>query len=399
MRNADSMQAAARAGDSGAARPSNPYPAVSGTRILVVRLSAMGDVLHALPAVAALRRGLPEAEIGWVIEERWQPLLAASGAPLSGPLSSARPLVHCVHTVNTRAWRAAPLSRDTRRTVVAAVRELRARNYDVAVDFQGTIKSATLAVVSGARQRIGFAHTREKPASVLYSRRVEARGTHIVEQNLSLAAAITGRTAPETVPELPLDRRAECACEAELTRRHLREFAILSPGAGWGAKQWPAEGYAEVARALGKLGLRSLVNFGPGEEALAAAIAAQSGGAAEPLPSSNLEGERLANAADRVSALPYLIAFTRRARLFLGGDTGPMHLAAALRIPVVAIFGPTDPARNGPYGTRSIVLRSSRSVTSYSHRDRSDAGLLAIAPADVVAAAEKLLAGNGGAGA
>src|SRR5581483_11575354 len=105
------------------------------------------------------------------------------------------------------------------------------------------------------------------------------------------------------------------------------------------------------------------------------------GGAAEPLPSSNLEGERLANAADRVSALPYLIAFTRRARLFLGGDTGPMHLAAALRIPVVAIFGPTDPARNGPYGTRSIVLRSSRSVTSYSHRDRSDAGLLAIAPA------------------
>src|SRR5581483_2894602 len=299
---------------------------------------------------------------------------------LSGPLSSARPLVHCVHTVNTGAWRAAPLSRDTRRTVVAAVRELRARNYDVAVDFQGTIKSATLAVVSGARQRIGFAHTREKPASVLYSRRVEARGTHIVEQNLSLATAITGRTAPEIpFPELPLDHGAECACEAELGRRGLREFAILSPGAGWGAKQWPAEGYAEVARALGKLGLRSLVNFGPGEEALAAAIAAQSGGAAEPLPSSNLEGERLANPADRVSALPYLIAFTRRARLFLGGDTGPMHLAAALRIPVVAIFGPTDPARNGPYGTRSIVLRSSKSVTSYSHRDRSDAGLLAIA--------------------
>ena len=122
-------------------------------------------------------------------------------------------------------------------------------------------------------------------------------------------------------------------------------------------------------------GLKSLVNFGPGEDEIAHAVKAASNGAAETFTGS----------------LTQLIALTRRARLFIGGDTGPMHLAAALGVPVVGIFGPTNPARNGPFGTRNIVLRSSSSVTSYSHVADPDAGLLDISPEQVVAAARRLL--------
>jgi heptosyltransferase I len=150
---------------------------------------------------------------------------------------------------------------------------------------------------------------------------------------------------------------------------------LLNPGAGWGAKQWPAELYGEVAAQLAEDGLKVLINFGPGEEDLARVVENSSGGAAETFTGS----------------LTQLIALTRRARLFIGGDTGPMHLAAALRVPVVAIFGPTDPARNGPFATRRIVLRSPASTTSYSHTFQPDESLLEITAAQVVAAARQLL--------
>jgi heptosyltransferase-1 len=152
-------------------------------------------------------------------------------------------------------------------------------------------------------------------------------------------------------------------------------FAILSPGAGWGAKQWPAERYGLVARELASHGVRSLINYGPGEEELAAAVESASEGAARKISCSISE----------------LIALTRRARLFIGGDTGPMHLAAALEVPVVAIFGPTNPARNGPFGTRSIVLRSPSSLTSHARRSEPESGLLEITTGDVVGAARQLL--------
>jgi heptosyltransferase I len=175
--------------------------------------------------------------------------------------------------------------------------------------------------------------------------------------------------------ELPRDPAAEQECDRRLNARGIQTFALLNPGAGWGAKQWPAERYAQVATQLAEDGLKSLINFGPGEEDLAGAVEAASNGAAQTLTGSLTE----------------LIALTRRARLFIGGDTGPMHLAAALGVPVVAIFGPTDPARNGPFGTRSIVLRSALSSTSYHHTSRADQGLLEISSAQVLAAARQLL--------
>jgi len=153
------------------------------------------------------------------------------------------------------------------------------------------------------------------------------------------------------------------------------DTAILNPGAGWGAKQWPSERYGDVAQALARQGLRPIINFGPREEALAKVAEAASAGTAQALSFS--VGE--------------LIALTRRARLFIGGDTGPMHLAAALHVPIVALFGPTDPERNGPYRTPSLVLRNPASATNLSHRMEPDKGLLAITTEEVVAAATQLL--------
>jgi heptosyltransferase-1 len=163
--------------------------------------------------------------------------------------------------------------------------------------------------------------------------------------------------------------------EKRLQRKGITEFVILNPGAGWGAKQWPAARYGEVARHLYALGIRSVINFGPGEEPLAQESHTASGGLADIF----------------LCSLSELIALTRRAQLFVGGDTGPMHLAAALGVPLVALFGPTDPARTGPYHCNSIVLRSPSSSTSHSHRQEQDEGLLAITPADVVTAAMQLL--------
>jgi len=176
---------------------------------------------------------------------------------------------------------------------------------------------------------------------------------------------------------LPRDAAAEQVIADKLHNINA-PIVLINPGAGWGAKEWPPERYGEVARALAKEGARVLVNYGPGEEQLAKDVQDSSDGAAEPTTCSIAE----------------LIALTRRARLLIGGDTGPLHLAAALGVPLVAIFGPTDPARNGPYSQSSIGLRSPASRTSLSHTREPDPGLPKITPDEVLAAARKLLGSN-----
>ncbi len=345
-------------------------------RLLIVRLSAMGDVIHTLPAAQALRAKFPEAMIGWVIEERWAELLCAPGTPLRGPRSAQRPLVDWVHPVNLTGWRKSLLTFSTLQQIAKVWNDVRSARYDVAVDLQGAIRSAVLARWSGARVVYGAAEPRESPASLWYTRRAVARGTHVVEQNLAIAEAVAKSKLQMPRVELPLDPLTEESISQDLAQHGVGEFAILNPGAGWGAKRWPAQRYGEVARQLAKDGLRCLVNFGPGEEELFQEVNAASGGVVRPTKAS----------------ITGLIALTRRARLFIGGDTGPMHLAAALQVPVVAIFGPTDPARNGPYGTRSIVLRNPASPTSHARVAKPDEGMLEIGVDAVVDAARTLLA-------
>jgi heptosyltransferase I len=358
-------------------------------RLLIVRLSAMGDVIHTLPAVHALRQAFPQAHIGWLIEERWAELLCAPESPRRGPRSLSRPLVDEVHSVNLKAWGKSLFSISTLQRGATVWNDVRDVHYDAALDLQGAMRSAVLARLSGARVVYGAAEPRESPASLWYTRKVVAYGRHVVEQNLRVAEAVVGHevghnvghgvTLPplELPHDLPYDSQAEARMERRLAEHGIGEFAILNPGAGWGAKRWPAERYGEVARKLADQQVRAILNYGPGEEELARAAEAASGGRAVAIRCSITE----------------LIALTRRARLFIGGDTGPLHLAAALRIPVVAIFGPTDPARNGPYGTRSVVLRSAESVTSHARRAQADEGMLTIGSDEVVAAADKLLRG------
>jgi len=348
-------------------------------RLLIVRLGSMGDIIHTLPAVTALRQAFPEATLGWIVEESWAELLCTLPEPRSGPRSPQRPLVDRVHTVNTKSWRKSLLSTQTWEQIAAGFSELRAQRYEAAVDFQGAVRSALLARWSGAPVVYGAAQPRENVASMFYTRQLIARGSHIVEQNLSLAEAVARH--PLTMPriEFPRDPAVETKCQGRL-RSDVGVFALLNPGAGWGAKQWPAERYGEVAMRLAEDGVKSLINFGPGEESLMRAVESASAGTAKGIACSLTE----------------LIALTRRAHLFIGGDTGPTHLAAALAIPVVAIFGPTNPARNGPFATRSIVLRSPTSPTTHTRRSQPDPGILEICSEEVVAASRTLLRNDRG---
>lgn len=342
-------------------------------RLLVVRLGAMGDILHALPAVTALRAAHPSWRIGWVVEPRWRALLGAPESDSRGPL---QPVVDRLHFAHIRDWKQSPLSRQTLAGIRSLRRELRGCQYDVVVDLQGSVRSAVIARMAGCRRVIGEQSPRERAARRLFTERVATTGAHVIQQDVELAAAIAGDELFPAEPLLPIDPAAESWAEAFLASAPTAPIALLNPGAGWGAKRWPVERYATVAQGLIDRGFRVLVNTGPGEMPMAESIAQATGGAAQPLTAS----------------LDQLIALTRRIALCIAGDTGPLHLACALRRPVVGIYGPTDPSRNGPFGTRFRVLRHPESRRDHSRRAAPEAGLLTIQPEDVLAAADALLA-------
>jgi heptosyltransferase-1 len=344
-------------------------------RLLVVRLGAMGDILHALPAVTALRRAHPMWVIDWVVEPAWVALLSARYGDANAARGPAQPLVDRVYCAPTKAWGREPLSTRTTHQIGSLRRELRAGQYDAVLDLQGAVRSAFLARMSGARRRIGESNPRELAARWLFNERVNTRGVHVIEQDVELVSAVVGDVLRPVQPLLPIDLAAEAWCNA-LDDGSGKPIALLNPGAGWGAKRWPLERYAAVAFALAGRGFRVLVNAGPAEEQLAEVVRAKSAGAAQPVSCS----------------VGQLIALTRRVALLVAGDTGPLHLACALGRPVVGIYGPTDPGRNGPFGTRFKVLRSPNSRRDHSRRDAPEAGLLTIKPGDVLAAIDEVLA-------
>jgi len=342
-------------------------------RLLVVRLGAMGDILHALPAVTALRLAHPGWVIDWVVEPRWRPLFAAEDS--LGRVTSC-PLVNRLLFAPTKEWRCTPFSQKTCHEIKLLRQTLREGAYDAVLDVQGAIRSAVLGRLAGCRRLIGEAEPRERPARWLFTEHVATHGAHVIEQDVELASAIAGDDLSPVQPWLPVDSGAETWAEEVLPPSANQNAVIINPGAGWGAKRWPTDRYAAVARGLIDRGLRVLVNAGPGEEPLAEAISRATGGVAAPLTCS----------------LEQLIALTRRAALVIAGDTGPLHLACALARPVVGIYGPTDPSRNGPFGTRFKVLRSPKSRCDHTRYTEPEAGLLTIQPEDVLRAAGELLA-------
>jgi heptosyltransferase-1 len=347
--------------------------------VLIVRIGAMGDVLHAMPAVAALRERHPDWVIGWAIEPVWRELLQAESEfhdvawRFSGR-DSRRPLVDRWSSVPTRDWKRRPFSLNTLRDIKALRRELLGDHYDLCVDMQGSIRSALVGRIAGAAAFAGAAAPREAPAALFYMQKIRVSSTHVVEQGCELLGAAVGETLRPARVTLPVDPAAEEWCDALLDGVRER-FALMAPTAGWGAKRWPAERYGAVAAALGRAGFRTLVNAGSPEDVTGRNVVDASGGTATLVPCS----------------VGQMIALVRRAGVVIAGDTGPLHLAAALERPVVGLFGPTDPARNGPYGTQARVLRHSSSRVDHSRHAQTEEGLMQITTEEVVEAALELL--------
>jgi heptosyltransferase I len=356
-------------------------------RLLVVRLGAMGDILHALPAVTALRKAHPEWKIDWAVEPRWRPLLTAEpedavlGSVLGANRSAARPVVDQIHLVPSKTWGRRPFQGQTLSEIRALRARMRAAEYEAVLDLQGAIRSAVVARLSGCRRIIGEDKPRETPARWLFTERVETVGRHVIEQDVELASAVAGDLLMPAVPALPVSSEAEEWCDQLDDFKNAiwrgRPVLLIHPGGGWGAKRWPAERYGAVAEEFAMRGGLVLVNAGPGEEALAEAVVAAAGA-----------NEQVSVVA---CSLEQLIALTRRVSIVIGGDTGPLHLACALGKPVVGIYGPTDPRRNGPYGSRFRVLRNPESRRDHTRREEPEAGLLTIYPDAVMAAAVELM--------
>ncbi|HST52287.1 MAG TPA: glycosyltransferase family 9 protein [Pyrinomonadaceae bacterium] len=296
-------------------------------KILFVKLGSIGDIVHTLPALAAARRVMPRAEITWVVERR------------SAEILKDNHFINNLIEVDTKALRRWPVSGETLPATRRQLRRLRASAFDLAVDFQGLLKSALIARLSGARRRVGFAraHLREPASRFLLTKTVDIPASaHVVMKNLALAAGALGFDAPADAAafEFPIavsrlhEREAD-----EIIERSGEEFAILNPGGGWPTKLWDAGRYGALADALRfNFGLRSVVTYGPGERELAASVASSSRSRAALVASPSLKG---------------FFALARRARLYIGGDTGPTHLAVAAGAPVVGLFGPTEWWRNG----------------------------------------------------
>ncbi len=307
---------------------------MNGPRILVVRLGAMGDVIHALPAVASLKHSFPHSRVSWVIRPRWMPLLENN------------PFVDEV----------IPLDRNVS-GIAAAWKAVRAQRFDLAVDFQGLVQSALVTAAARVDKIVGFHRSQawERWASLFYSNEVLTTAAHIVDRNLELVSAAGASNLLRTFP-LP-----EGTAEGSLPEG---KFILASPLAGWGSKQWPLEFYEQLATLLD---VPLVVNGAPDSAAVLG---------------------KIRGAQVHLSGISGLIHATRRAHAVVGVDSGPMHLAAALAKPGIAIFGPTDPARNGPYGGSLRVLRAPDAVTTYK-RHGDDQTMRAITP---LAVAEALAA-------
>lgn len=298
-------------------------------RILVIRMSAFGDVIHALPAVAALRRGFPRSRLSWLLRPEWTPLVAGSPAVDEAIAAPRRSL--------------------------GVLARLRRERFDLVVDLQGLIQSAILGRAAAAGGYFGFADPRESLAARLYRTRVSPAAAHVVDRNLELAYAAGGQQGEAVFP-LPAG-----VPEGRLPER----FVLACPFAGWGAKQWPLGNFSALAERLAAAGIALVVNGAPPR---ATALAAVQGAMAH------------------TSGIAGLIDATRRATAVVGVDSGPLHLAAALGMPGVAIFGPTDPARNGPYGGTIRVLRAAEAKTTYRRDAAPSASMRAITVDEVWAA-------------
>ena len=307
---------------------------------LIVRLGSLGDVVHAIPFAAALRAQFPAGRIDWMVDPRYTELLEMV------------PVLDRRIAVNPRLlWR-----RAERRRQLRLFAELRRVGYDVVFDLQGLVKSALLARLVRGRRVVGFTrqHLREPLARLFYTSTIDpAPAKHVIDMNLALLAAVGASDRhtrfPLVVPSSPT--------VASVRERFPDGYVLINPGAAWPNKRWPAACFGAVAAALKDVyGKRSLVLWGPGERALAQVVVAAAAGAADVLPPTTIQE---------------LAGIARGAHLMISGDTGPLHVAAAVGTPIVSLFGPTWPERNGPWALYDIAIsRAERCDCHYERRCR-----------------------------
>lgn len=332
----------------------------SAPRILIVRLTAIGDVLHSLPVLCALREHLPEAELGWVVEGR------------AGTLLEGHPALDRLITI-PRKWL------KSLKTTWQVRRELQQFAPDITLDIQGLTRSAIAAWLSGARRRIGFGCEKGRELSrALNNEFVRSSAPHIIDANLELLKpfGIENPEAKFDIPETEDDRRS---CEQILQKLGTNgPFAIINVGAGWTSKLWRMDRYAAVARHLGQChGIPSIVVWAGAEEQAAAAEVVDGGASTLMAPNTSLRE---------------LATLCRRASVFIGSDTGPLHLAAAVGTACVGLYGPMPAERNGPYGSQHIALQKATYQGGRHGRRKAPRTLMdAISIDDVCTACDEIL--------
>lgn len=305
-------------------------------RVLIVKLGSIGDIVHTLPVLAALRAGMPHAEISWVAER------------LSSEILKDNPILDRLIEVDTKALRRGLMSGETLRAPRQQLRRLRASAFDVALDFQGLLKSASIARLSGARRVFGYSRSglREPASTVFLSKRISIPPhTHIIRKGLLLLQGALGIPVPAEL-SFPIGIDAAAEAEADRAAENTAEnFAILNPGGGWPTKLWSAEKFGGLADLLwANYGMRSLITYGPGEVELAEMVRRAS---------------RSEKAVPVSLSLKGFYSLAKRAQVYVGGDTGPTHIAVAAGAPIVGLFGPTEWWRNGsPYSQDICVERN-----------------------------------------
>ena len=308
-------------------------------RILIVKLGSIGDIVHTLPALAAMRRALPESEISWAVERGAAEILRDN------------PLLDRLIEVDTKALRRGLMSGETLRAPCQQLRLLRASAFDLALDFQGLLKSAMVARLSGARRVVGFARDslREPASRILLHKTVQIpERLHVIRKNLAMAKSALGISVPDEPDDFQFPIALNSGHEAEAEAVALGtegRFAILNPGGGWPTKLWSADKFGALADELwNHFSLHSLVTYGPGETKLAGQVLSNSKSGKARVVSLSLKG---------------FYALAKKAEVYVGGDTGPTHLALAARTPIVGLFGPTEWWRNGsPHSTDICVERT-----------------------------------------
>jgi heptosyltransferase-1 len=317
-------------------------------KILIVRLSALGDIVHALPVLSAIKHAHPDAQVDWLVEENYASILSIAAGLRRRIIVRARKSFETADAVSFGGLLG----------YKNAAKFLWNQDYDAALDLQGLIKSAIWARASMATRIIGFdaPNLREPQAAFLYSETVTpghqairpsghqatrpSAGQHVIHKNLSILSAL--QIKPGAI-EMPLTPHASADTTAAIdTAGGSLGYIVLNPGAAWPNKRWPPERFGALAAALqDRTGLRSLVTWGPAEQELAMAVVNASDGSASLAPATS------------VSDLGVLM---REAALVVSGDTGPLHIAAAMGTPLVGLYGPTWPERNGPWDPNDVVI-------------------------------------------